>query len=249
MANRFQVNQHKLAYSFIASRDGDYCLICKSGPDKVQLQIDHADNNPSNWVPDNLHLLCQEHNLQFRGVPVAEKLRIIEEHSANNEREREKRYGSIRGKVAKDTIDYKSGSPEMKANSMFEPVFTEWLMKNLPMTKEEAINSGALVAGCSPLTTGRYLKKLTCAAGPLKEFRDGMNVPAIDFKEDHQRLPDDYPNSDKSHDRVSIEEKGSNNSDPVEAVCAASSIVEAVIQRRGYQFRPPQSEIRNYDVV
>jgi len=47
MANRFQVNQHRLAYSFIASRDGDYCLICKRGPnDQVPLQIDHADNNP-----------------------------------------------------------------------------------------------------------------------------------------------------------------------------------------------------------
>jgi len=84
MANRFQINQHRVAYDLIASRDGEYCLICKSGPDKVKLQIDHADNNPSNWEADNLHLLCQTHNLQFRSVPVAEKLRTIREHSANN---------------------------------------------------------------------------------------------------------------------------------------------------------------------
>ena len=70
MANRFQINQHRMAYGFIASRDGEYCLICKRGPGKVKLQIDHADNNPSNWEPDNLHLLCQTHNLQLRSVPV-----------------------------------------------------------------------------------------------------------------------------------------------------------------------------------
>lgn len=120
MANRFQTNQHRLAYGFIASRDGDYSLICKSGPDKVELQIDHADNSTSNWEPHNLHLLCQAHNLQLRGVPVAEKLQIIESHSAKNVCMLEKRYGSISTKVAKNTVDYGSGSVEMKANSMFE---------------------------------------------------------------------------------------------------------------------------------
>lgn len=82
MANRFQINQHRMAYGFIASRDGEYCLICKRGPGKVKLQIDHADNNPSNWEPDNLHLLCQTHNLQLRSVPVVKKLRTIRWHSA-----------------------------------------------------------------------------------------------------------------------------------------------------------------------
>ena len=138
MANRFQVNQHRLAYDFIASRDGEYCLICKRGPGKAKLQIDHADNNPSNWEPDNLHLLCQEHNLQLRIVPVAKKLRTIRWHSAKNVCVRERKYGSLSTKIAKDTLDYRCGSVEMKANSMFEPVFTEWLLAHLPMSKDEA---------------------------------------------------------------------------------------------------------------
>jgi hypothetical protein len=184
MANRFQINQHRVAYGFIASRDGEYCLICKRGPDKVKLQIDHADNNPSNWAPDNLHLLCQTHNLQLRGVPVKNKLHILRCHSANNVCVRERTYGSIGTKVAKDTLDYRSGSVEMKANSLFEPAFTEWLLARLPVVREEAQYSGAQVVGCSPETAKRYLKKLTSAAGPLREFKDGMGTTMVGFKPD-----------------------------------------------------------------
>ncbi len=201
MANRFQINQHRLAYNFIASRDGEYCLICKAGPDTAKLQIDHADNNPSNWQPDNLHLLCQTHNLEFRFLPVGKKLHVIGLYSAKNVCMYERRYGSISSKVAKDVLDYRSGSVEMKANSMFEPVFTEWLLKNLPMAKNEAINSGALIAGCSPATSDRYLKKLTSAAGPLEEFRDGMGTATIDFKPDLKHVSSDYPKPNKLRGR------------------------------------------------
>jgi hypothetical protein len=188
VANRFQDNQHRLAYNFIASRDGKYCLICKRSPERVKLQIDHADNNPSNWAPDNLHLLCQQHNLQLRNVSLNKKLRTIRWHSANNVCVRERKHGSISTKVAKDTLDYRSGSEEMKANSMFEPVFTEWLLANLPMSKDEAKYSGAQVAGCSPATSDRYLKKLTSAVGPLREFKDEMGIVTVDFKPELKQL-------------------------------------------------------------
>ncbi len=191
MANRFQVNQHRLAYDFITSRDGEYCLICKRGPGKVKLQIDHADNNPDNWKPDNLHLLCQEHNLQLRIVPVSKKLHTIRWHSAKNVCVREKKYGSIGTKVAKDTLDYQSGSIEMKANSMFEPVFSEWLLTHLPMVKDEVKFSGAHIAGCSPVTCERYLKKLTSAAGPLREFKNAMGIATVDFKPELKQAPTD----------------------------------------------------------
>ena len=201
MANRFQVNQHRLAYSFIASRDGEYCLICKRGPGKVKLQIDHADNNPSNWEADNLHLLCQTHNLQLRVVPVKKKLRTIRWHSAKNVCVREKRYGSISTKVAKDTIDYRSGSVEMKANSMFEPVFTEWLLTNLPIVKDEAKYSGAQITGCSPMTCERYLKKLTSAVGPLWEFKNVMGITTVDFKPELKQVPTDILEPSKKRGR------------------------------------------------
>ena len=77
MPNRFQRAQHEIAYGFIAARDGEYCLICKGEgklkkPPEVKLQIDHADDNPKNWDPGNLHLLCQKHNLEMRKLTSAE---------------------------------------------------------------------------------------------------------------------------------------------------------------------------------
>lgn len=189
MANRFQVNQHRLAYDFISSRDGEYCLICKKDSSKVELQIDHADNNPSNWAPYNLHLLCQQHNLELRIVPVNKKLRTIRWHSAKNVCVRERQFGSINTKVAKDTLDYNSGSVEMKANSMYEPEFVKWLLSSLPMVKEEAINSGAYEVGCNPYTCTRYLNKLTSAAGPLRVFKDGMGIVTVDFKPELMQPP------------------------------------------------------------
>ncbi len=78
MPNRFQIAQHKLAHDFIANRDGEYCLACfiengiKRGPSAIILQIDHADNNPGNWSPTNLYLLCQTHNLKMRKMTSAE---------------------------------------------------------------------------------------------------------------------------------------------------------------------------------
>lgn len=242
MANRFQVNQHRVVYNLIASRDGEYCLICKRGPDKVKLQIDHADNNTCNLEGNNLHLLCQEHNLQFRGMPVAEKLRIIEEHSAKNVCVLERKYGSISSKVAKDKLDYESGSVEMKANSMFEPVFNEWLMKNLPMSKSEAIHSGAYIVGCSPATCERYLKKLTCAAGPLQEYKNAMNVMMVDLK-DELKQPSSREQQE-SGGGGSNEDSASSSNASEEAVSAYSASIDmecdkGVTQVRGDSYSVP----------
>ena len=181
MANRFQINQHHLAYGFIVSRDGEYCLICKCGIDKVKLQIDHADNDPSNWEPENLHLLCQNHNLQLRCISVTDKLRTLRSHSAKNVCGSENSHSGV--KTLKDTVNYWSGSVEMRANSLFEPAFTEWLFAHLPIAREDAQYSGAQVVGCSPETATRYLKKLTSTAGPLFEFKDNMGITMIDFKQ------------------------------------------------------------------
>jgi len=85
---------------------------------------------------------------------------------------------------------------------MFEPVFTEWLLLNLPMSKDEAINSGAFVAGCNPYTCVRYLKKLVSAAGPLREFKDGLGIVSIGFKSDLKEYPSSSPKPNKQRGHV-----------------------------------------------
>ncbi|MDP2729153.1 MAG: HNH endonuclease signature motif containing protein [Dehalococcoidales bacterium] len=186
MANRFQIRQHEIAYKFIAARDGDFCLQCKKKPPAVKLQIDHADNDPDNWDPENLHLLCQKHNLELRGKTAAEHKRLIRTYSANNERERARERGRENTHLVKDLVDFRNASPEMKANSYYETQYREWLLTIVRehgfITKVEAINSGAEVVGCSPLTANRYLSKLTSSVGPLKESKDATGTVVISFR-------------------------------------------------------------------
>lgn len=186
MPNRFQINQHDIAYKFIRARDGEYCLQCGRRPPTTQLQIDHADNDPNNWDPENLHLLCRKHNSELRGKTVAEHLELIQGYSAKNERERARKRGRENTHLVKELIDFRNASPEMKANSYYETQYREWLLTNIReqgfIVKVEAVNSGAEVVGCSPLTANRYLAKLTSSVGPLKESKDGTGTVIINFK-------------------------------------------------------------------
>jgi len=187
MANRLQIKQHELAYSFIKARDGEYCLQCRVHPLLGKpLQIDHADNDPMNWDPNNVHLLCQAHNLEMRGKTVQEHKELIEFYSARNERERERDRGTEATSRVKDLVDFRNASPEMKANSYYENQYRDWLLTEIKekkaVTKDDAINSGAEVIGSSPLSTTRYLKKMTSSAGVLKEIKDAMGNTMITFK-------------------------------------------------------------------
>ena len=192
MPNRFQTAQHNLAYGFIAERDGEYCIACfvekgiKRGPPVIKLQIDHADNNPRNWSPTNLHLLCQTHNLKKRTLTTAEHKRLMEKLSAENESMRARENLNTPTTMAKEMVDYKSGSPEMQANSIFEQNWLDfmhdWIKSNGSIPKEEAINGGALVAGCNPSTTARYLAKYTSSLSCFKISRDSTGVKIVSYR-------------------------------------------------------------------
>jgi hypothetical protein len=193
MANRFQLAQYKLAYGFIARTDGEYCLACfiekkiKRSPPAIKLQIDHADNNLSNWSPDNLHFLCQMHNLKMKKLTSIEHKKMIDQYSAKNERECEREIFVVPTIIAKEKVNYSSGSPEMQANSIFEQKWLDfmhgWIRNNGSIPKEEAINSGALLAGCSPLTTSRYLSKYTSSLSCFRETRDSSGAKIITYRQ------------------------------------------------------------------
>jgi hypothetical protein len=193
MPNRFQEGQHRLVYNFIVKIDGEYCLACfieksiKRSPPTIKLQIDHADGNPSNWNPDNLHFLCQTHNLKMRKLTSAEHKKLIETYSAKNERERARENFNAPTILAKEIIDYTSGSPEMQANSLFEQKWLDfmhgWIRTNGSIPKEEAINGGALMAGCNPTTTNRYLSKYTSSLSCFKETRDSSGAKIVVYRQ------------------------------------------------------------------
>jgi hypothetical protein len=191
MANRFQANQYALATAFITERDGNHCLICGRSGDRISLQIDHADNDPTNFNPDNLHLMCGRCNCTKRQMTVAEQKRHVKKYSAKNERERERTKGTSATNTIRAVVDYKSGSIEMQASSYFEPQFREWILQmiitNGSILKREAVNSGAEYVGCSSIASKRYLDKMVSAMGVLRETRNGMGMDVIEFKDKMKR--------------------------------------------------------------
>lgn len=188
MPNRFQVAQHDIAFNFLCAYEGNYCLIGVIGHRKCNggLQIDHADNNPRNWKPGNIHLVCQKHNLELRKFTTKDHKAIMARYSAKNEKERENKKIDIPGDVLASIVDYTSGSPEMQVNSRCKQVFTDWLLELLnkygQWPKKDAINSGAHISGCNSQTSRRYLDALTCSIGPLQESRDETGIVVITFR-------------------------------------------------------------------
>jgi len=187
MANRFQIRQYDLAYNFIKARDGEHCLVCGYKPRHgTRLEIDHADADPNNWDPENLHLLCKQCNIKKRGLTIRQQKSLIRHHSANNVSEREKARGVESTHLVRELVDYRSGSIEMQANSYYELNFRDWILGMVTMhgfiPKKEAIESGAEVTGCSSVTTTRYLAKMTSSVGNLMEELDPLGVKVIKFK-------------------------------------------------------------------
>ncbi|MDP2730295.1 MAG: HNH endonuclease signature motif containing protein [Dehalococcoidales bacterium] len=187
MPRRMTVRQHETLYKFIVARDGEQCLICRRKPLPGEpLEIDHADSDPENWDPDNLHLLCKDDNLDLRGFTSAEHKLLIEQCSALIVCERFKEHGLSATSIVKDFVNYRSGSLEMQANSYFEIAYRDWILTEVKrlgfMYEVDAIDGGAEEFGSSPETTKRYLRKLTSYRGPLEVAKDAIGNRIIRFR-------------------------------------------------------------------
>ena len=180
MPSRFQNNTREWVYLYLVARDGLRCFICGKKPtEKRRLEIDHADQNPENKQPQNLHLLCRACNLELRNMPASEHVQIIAKHTAKNVRESERKDDNENKKALKRILEYEYGSSEMRASSYYESRYREWIIEQLKhnglLPRKEAINSGAEFVGCSPITISRYLDKLTSFEGILQITKDGSN--------------------------------------------------------------------------
>lgn len=182
MPSRYQTNVKRWIYQSLVYRDGDYCFHCRKTPTKKRkLEIDHADNNPGNDNPDNLHLLCRSCNLMFRGKTTIEHIQILQNDSAKNvggggdvHRSDNKTNDTQSTKLL---LGYGNGSAEMQANLEYVPKFEDWVIKKLreygSISKREAISGGSAFAKCSPHTAERYLMPMTSIyEGVLVEYRE-----------------------------------------------------------------------------
>ena len=192
--NRFQANVRLWVYRYLVERDGEQCARCyadfsaaKNGSAaKNSLEIDHIDGNDWNNEPENLRLLCKNCNITLRN-----KSRSVD--SATCERERKEGKASTR--VTRQAVNY--ADPEapatMQANFLYEMDFRKWLLGVIQekgfTPKADAINAGAEVVGCSPLTASRYIAKLTSSVGCLQEVRDTLGDAMLTWKEAYQPEP------------------------------------------------------------
>lgn len=183
---RWGTNTRAWAYRYLVLRDGETCAICHAIPTAQNptalntLDIDHIDGNPNNNHPDNLRLLCRQCN-----VSIANQNRTPDA-LPSAKRVRERSEGRPATRIAREDANYREGSPEMQANLIYEVTFRRWVMARV--TKQgsyeyaNAVNEGAETIGCSPLTTARYLAKLTSPAGPLTEIKDALGHRVLILK-------------------------------------------------------------------
>lgn len=186
MPSRLSPKAHEIAYAFLVERDGERCALCdaerKTG--SRRLEIDHIDNNPSNWDPVNLQFACRQCNM----AKEHERRRRIKSESvcpsprarANLADTSGMQSVTVRPEVEDpadrirrrfDQLDLTSEGVLLHANAQREPLFIDYCVKTLQekgcVEKQELIDAACQVAGCS-LSTGRdYIRKLCSEAGPL----------------------------------------------------------------------------------
>ena len=187
MPRRWATDTRFWVYRFLSLRDGECCADCMKSPQETKegyLDIDHLNHAPHDNRPENLQLLCRSCNTAKGNGHRSQQARLhdsgraaMESPSVQRERERE------RTRVLKEAIDYQAGPPEMRANQLYEvPYITNLIAlvrERDHVTKETAINGMAQLVGCSIITAGKYLAKLTSEFGPLEETRDMLQTPVI----------------------------------------------------------------------
>ncbi len=193
MANRIGNPQRDRLYPYVVKVHGNYCIACfiedhiRRGSPAIKLELDHANGDEADWSPENIFPVCKTHNLKFRGMKPAAHKKLLEGYSIQNERERERENLSTRKTIVKEEADYRSGPPEMKANSRYEPKWLTFMHDQLridgSIKKDDAISGGAHYSGCAIQTSRNYLTKYTSPWSCFKEEVDSSGNRIIVFRE------------------------------------------------------------------
>ena len=131
-----------------------------------------------------------KHNLEMRKITTGEHRRLMDQYSAVNECMRARENWHVPTQMAKEQVDYSTGSVEMQANCIFEQRWLDfmhsWIRTNGSIPKDEAINAGAAVTGCNPSTTTRYLAKYASTMGCFKVSRDSNGCKVVVYRESNE---------------------------------------------------------------
>lgn len=178
------------AYQFLVARDGERCIICGKSPNGnglKQLEIDHADSNPRNNDPSNLHLVCPSCNKQLQKLSIKQHQRLIHKGYMQYGVVSEHTDGNKHIITSKNLTDYEDLPIEIKLGIKYESHYKPWLLDKVnklgSYPYDEAIYSGAEVVKCSPITAKRYLRKMISEAGALKVINNSANEPVLVYKD------------------------------------------------------------------
>ncbi len=83
-------------------------------------------------------------------------------------------------------FEWHRADPTGAASSVMERAFRAYAVARCargPIEREELINAGAEVAGCSPLAAARYLAKLTSEEGSLERYLSEVGKPWVRLRE------------------------------------------------------------------
>jgi hypothetical protein len=153
-------------YSEMREDEGEWCKICGEKPPNVYLEIHFKDGNHNNTARSNRVFACRSDNRRL------------------DPRGKGKRKKGLNASI----IDQpKVGSAEFQKNREAEPKFRHWLYEMISkhgrMTLDDVINSGAEIAGVSPITAKRYLQKLCSGAGMYVIMLDStMDQKVVEFR-------------------------------------------------------------------
>lgn len=210
MPKRLSPTAHTITYAFLVERDGETCAIggCKRKPGSNRLEIDHIDNNPSNWNPPNLQLACRQCNMakeherrrseKAKGVsPSVRTYACVGDRPGSEANDQNVKPESAAMIIRRNyyELDIRSGVAHLQANAQKEPVFIDFVLAEVEKrgiaSKEELLASGAHRASCTLSTARDYLHKLTSREGPLELIMNNIGGGFITLKVNNNSEEDD----------------------------------------------------------
>lgn len=190
LSRRLGSKERNRIYPFIIQRDGDYCLLCANAvalgigtinrrspaPPGRKWDLDHANRNPMDWRPENVHAVCHEHNQWLSGQPPGKHIKVVQKGYVVNKRERESKSLPTNDSLFKINCGYSNASPEMKANIVFESdwIKAAWdILIEGPSPKRLFIARCAKRCGCAVSTSrNNFYEKHVYSAEPDSPFEE-----------------------------------------------------------------------------
>lgn len=191
--------EHDFRYETIVQAEGEECIVCHmehivprkqlrrvyKSPRGFRFEIDHADNDRTNWDWENIHLVCKKHNCTLRGMTTSAHLTLMQAYRVQLEREREREGLTTWKSITKDMISFDGAPTVVQLNRRYRPIWIRYVIGLL--TAEHSFDRTRLIvnaankAGCSKQTSENYLAVEAADDGLLKITlnRDGEKIVVL----------------------------------------------------------------------